>query len=231
MSNHRHILKQLGACSDARGWYDGRDSETAWRECARGDWLLWIAAKLGVDRKLIVLAACDCAELAVAYLPRGEQRPQQAIETARAWCQGTAPIEDVRSAAAYAADAAEASSMAAGDAAEASSMAAGAAADAASYAAYAAEASSKAASSKAASYASYYAFCAFCAFCAADASSAFCAAADASCADAARASTLAVCADIVRTHLTWDLVLTRLKAYEDAHPVEPGGDGEADGTA
>jgi hypothetical protein len=108
--------------------------KSAWESCPRGDWLLWIAARAGVDRKAIVLAACDCAALALRFVPPCEQRPRIAIATTRKWARGRATIEQVR-AAAYAAAAA-----AAADAA----YAAYAAADAA-YAAYAAYAAADAA--------------------------------------------------------------------------------------
>jgi len=105
MANHQGLLERLGACREAADWYDGRDSEQAWAECERGDWMLWVAGKLNVDRKVLVAAACECAELALVHVPDGEDRPRQAIETARAWVSGNATLEQVRKAAsaAYAA--------------------------------------------------------------------------------------------------------------------------------
>jgi hypothetical protein len=117
--------------------------------------MFWIAAKLGVDRRLIVLAACDCARLALPYVPVSEERPRLAIETAEAWTLGEATLEEARTArdaaAAYA-DAAASAGHAAASAghaaasagyaaasagyAAASAASAGHAADAASYAAY-----------------------------------------------------------------------------------------------
>ena len=115
MANHQGLLERLGACREAADWYDGRDSEQAWAECERGDWMLWVAGKLNVDRKVLVAAACECAELALVHVPDGEDRPRQAIETARAWVSGNATLEQVRKAAsaAYAASAADATRPAA----------------------------------------------------------------------------------------------------------------------
>ena len=121
------ILTRIGACRDAINWCGSRSVKEAWEECDRGDWLLWVAAKLGVDRKLIVLAACDCARTVLHLVAKGEKRPRIATETAERWANGEASIDEVR--AADAADAAYA----------ASASAAYAAADAAAAAAYAAD--------------------------------------------------------------------------------------------
>ena len=134
------LLQQLGACLEAREWAGERTPEQAWHDCERGDWLLWLAARLDIDRKPLVLAACACARLALPYVPAGEQRPLAAIETAERWTRGEATIEQVRAAAdaAYAAYASYASDA---DAAYAALAASAADADAAyAAAAYAARA-------------------------------------------------------------------------------------------
>ena len=134
------------ACSDALVWLATLDPTApayrAWQTCPQGDWLLWFAGRVPtVKRTDLVLAACDCAETALRYVPDGEERPRIAIETAQAWCRGEATIEEVRrasyaaratyyNAAAYAASAA----YAADDAADVAAAAAAYAADAAAYA-------------------------------------------------------------------------------------------------
>ena len=94
----------------------------AWRRCARPDWLLRLAercCRILADRQAIVLAACDCAETALRFVPAGEARPAEAIRVARAWCRGEAALEEVKaaasaaSAASAAADAADAYATAA----------------------------------------------------------------------------------------------------------------------
>ena len=109
----QRLLSRLDACQDARRWAEGRDLTTAWRECERADWMLWLCAKMEgtkgwPDEKTFVLAVCACAETSFRYLPVDEQRPQQAIAIARAWAAGAATIEQVRAAwaAAWAAGAA-----------------------------------------------------------------------------------------------------------------------------
>jgi len=182
--NHVDLLRRLDACDEAIEWYGDRDSEDAWRDCQHGDWMLWIASKIGVDRKRIVMASCDCVEPALQFVPDGEDRPRAAIDTARAWCRGAATDEEVRAAAA-AADAAA-------DAADAASATAAASAAAAAAAAYA--------------YA-YYA-----AHAANAASVAVCA--DATAAYAARTQSLAASAAIVRRHIPWDVVREALAKLE-----------------
>ena len=135
--NALEILQRLNACADAQEWVGIKTPQEAWESCSRGDWLLWLAGRLEIDRKLIVLAACDCARLALPCVPKGELRPLKAIETAEAWARGEASLEDVAAAAAYAANAAaaayaaNAAAYAAADAANAAAYAANAAADAA----------------------------------------------------------------------------------------------------
>lgn len=62
-------LRDLGACSDAIAWVGDRDLAAAWAECQRGDWMLWLAARFGVDRRLIeeVRTAAAAAYAADAY--------------------------------------------------------------------------------------------------------------------------------------------------------------------
>ena len=107
------------ACTESLEWLSDRDLDTAWAECPRGDWLLWLTAKAGIDRKRLVMSACSTAREALRFVPEGEDRPRIAIETAEAWCRSEATIEQVRearwnaaayAAAAYAAAAAAASS-------------------------------------------------------------------------------------------------------------------------
>ncbi len=150
-------LIAMNACTEAVEWCGSRGLVKAWRECPRGDWMLWLAGRIDIDRKLLVLATCDCAETALQYVPEGEDRPAKCIQVARNWCEGTASMDDVKAArrdayAAYAAAAAAAYAYAA--AAYAAAYAAAAAdADAAAYAA-AADAAAYAAADAAADAAS-----------------------------------------------------------------------------
>ena len=130
------------ACTEALEWLSDRDLDTAWAECPRGDWLLWLTAKAGIDRKRLVMSACATAREALRFVPEGEDRPRIAIETAEAWCRSEATIEQVREARWNAAAADAAAAYAADAAAYAADAAYAAAAYAAAYAAAAAAASS-----------------------------------------------------------------------------------------
>ncbi len=119
-------LERMGACREAREWCGTQpDLASAWANCRRGDWMLWLAGKAckggpwSDDRKPVVLAACACARLALKYVPPGESRPLRCIEVTQAWCRGEATKEQVLEVRrnAYAAYAAAYAAYAAADAA------------------------------------------------------------------------------------------------------------------
>jgi hypothetical protein len=134
----RSRLIDMRACgweddSESVGWVGRKSLRTAWRLCDRGNWMMWLAGRVDVDRRLLVLAACDCARLALRHA-RGPGA-LHAIETAEAWTRGEATIVQVRTAAYASARAGRAAAYAYARASRANS-AAYAAADAAAYAAY-----------------------------------------------------------------------------------------------
>ena len=134
------VIRPFNPCREAVDWIEahpGMTFERAWAECPRGDWMLWIAARLGVERKTLVLAACACARLALKFVKPGEERPLRCIETTARWARGEATIVEVCTARAAATAAAYAATPAA-YAATAAAYAATAAAYAATPAAYAA---------------------------------------------------------------------------------------------
>ena len=157
MTHHWSKALPRNACRDALAWaYSQPSANAAWNTCERGDWMLWVLGKLSgkpesASRKKLVLAACACARLALIHVPKGEDRPLIAIETAERYARGKGPtLHDVKEAA-YAAAATAASTAAATDAA----TAAYAATAAAAYAAYAAYAATAATTATAAAYAAY----------------------------------------------------------------------------
>ena len=82
-------LEKLHACDESIEWYEAQESdEHAWSNCERGDWLLWLLGRIGVDRKRLVLCCCECARLSLKYVPEGEDRPRIAIDTAERWAKG-----------------------------------------------------------------------------------------------------------------------------------------------
>ena len=176
-------LESMHACSEAIKWVGNRGIKTAWRDCPRGDWMLWIAGRLEIDHKLLVLAACDCAETALKYAP-DDDRPAKCIEVTRKWCEGKATTDDVR-AAQCGAYAAAYVAYAAADVADVAVSAAYAAADVADAAYAAADVADVAdvavSAAYAASYASYAAY-------------------------AARKSAHKLCADLVRARIPYETI-------------------------
>src|SRR5579871_1949492 len=80
-------LRRLLACSPAVAWAGGyNDAAVAWRACRRGDWLIWLAASLGVQREVLVRAACGCARLSLSFTE--DERPLHAILMAEQWAGG-----------------------------------------------------------------------------------------------------------------------------------------------
>jgi hypothetical protein len=170
------------ACEDAVAWVKDRTLEEAWKECERGDWMLWLARRKNVDIKILTLAKVKCARL-VEHLMT-DKRSIEALNVAERFARGLATREKLNDAAyaAYAAaDAASDADDSAAYAADASAYAAYASAYAAYASAYAAYAATDAASD-AAAYAAY--------------------AADAS----AKEQTLSKCADIVRETIDVKLI-------------------------
>lgn len=82
------ILERLGLDPDFVAWASSRTHlGQVWEECPRGDWLLGLAIRVGVSRKLVVAAAADCAQMAQCYLPPGEKRPAVALRAASMWAE------------------------------------------------------------------------------------------------------------------------------------------------
>src|SRR3989304_249660 len=82
----RDELIELRACAEAVKWVGERDLESAWRDCERGDWMLWYVGKLD---------GCYSPRLRA---PRGRLRGARAPPGAPAG----APAGDIAGAAAWA---------------------------------------------------------------------------------------------------------------------------------
>lgn len=80
------------------------DFKSAWKACPRGDWMLWIAKKVGVDLLILTTAKATCANT-VRHLMK-DKRSKTAIKVAFAFGKGKATRVELDKAAAGAADAA-----------------------------------------------------------------------------------------------------------------------------
>jgi hypothetical protein len=128
------LLEDIYACKEARDWIEQNKISTieqAVEKCERGDWLLWLASKSGIDFQRITLAKGLCANT-VRYLMKDE-RSRKAVDTAIAFGRGEVTRQELDHAAAYAAYAANAAAYAADAAANAAAYDANAAANAAAY--------------------------------------------------------------------------------------------------
>ena len=145
MSLRKNLLK-INACGEGMEWLADQTAEDAWATCQRGDWMLWVGSRCGVDLQTITLTKVKCARL-VQHLMQ-DQRSLDALAVAEQFALGNATRKQLAaaaSAATYAAyDAANAAANAASAATYAAYDAAYAAAYAADAAAYAADAAANA---------------------------------------------------------------------------------------
>ena len=86
----KELLMNEVACQEARDWTKGKSLSVAWRTCGRADWMLWLLGQMvgnrgWPNRKAVVQLVCVCARTALKYVPKGEDRPRIAIETAEKW--------------------------------------------------------------------------------------------------------------------------------------------------
>ena len=118
-------LEKTGACKEAIFYVrTQKNYEEAWYNCSRGDWMLWIAAKLQIDKRLLTLTKGKCAATVLRLMK--DKRSKKAVKAAIDYGHGLIGDEELKNAADAAYDAAYA--------AYAAAYAAYAAADA--YAAY-----------------------------------------------------------------------------------------------
>ena len=94
-------LKRLRACPEAVAWVKATPGSPTrlWSLCKHPDWMLWLAECGGVtDQRALRLAACACARTALKYVPKGEERPRIAIETAERYANGEATAKEMTTA-------------------------------------------------------------------------------------------------------------------------------------
>ena len=186
----KELLLKLKACGPAIDWAGDKTIEEIWATCHRGDWMLWLARKLDIDKRVLTIAKGHCANT-VRHLMKDE-RSIAAVDMAIKYGEGNATDSELAAAAAAAA-AADAAAAAAAYAAYATAAAAADAAAAA--AAYAADAAAAAAADAAAAAAAYAAY-------AADAYA------------YARKKSQQETAEICRKYIPFELILSGIKSQE-----------------
>lgn len=81
-------LRKLNACSDAIQYVKSQKTIiSAWQNCERGDWMLWLASMLKVDLQLLTLTKGKCAETFIHLMK--DQRSKDAVRAAIAFGEGT----------------------------------------------------------------------------------------------------------------------------------------------
>ena len=133
MKRFHDLLIELNACEDAVRWAGDMTIEEVVKTCHRGDWMLWLAARIQIDHRKLTLAKAYCVNT-VRHMMKDE-RSIKAVDTAIAYGEGEETEQDLK----QVADAANAAYAyyAYADSAAAAAYYAAAAADAAAYAAYA----------------------------------------------------------------------------------------------
>ena len=111
-------LEKLHACREAKEWVKTqKNPEEAWKNCERGDWMLWLAKILNVYNKKLTMAKAMCVKQ-VEHLMK-DKRSKDALQACFDYANGKITREDLNKIAdaAYAdADAAAAYAAAAADA-------------------------------------------------------------------------------------------------------------------
>jgi len=84
-------IREYKPCEDAVAWLGKRDLVTAWAECPRADWMLWVCSKIGPEtaaRKAIYV------QLARGFAERAERAAgaaaAEAADAAAAWAERAA---------------------------------------------------------------------------------------------------------------------------------------------
>ena len=83
----KYEIERFNPCEDAlefRKKY--KTFRVAWNNCPRGDWMLWLAEKLQVDRRLLVLTGGHCANT-VRHL-MGDERSTKGVDACIAYGEG-----------------------------------------------------------------------------------------------------------------------------------------------
>lgn len=97
MKTIHDILKELNACSEGLDWAKKYDTiEEIVENVERGDWLLWLGAKLDLPIEEITLAKARCAKT-VLHLMKDE-RSKKAVEVAESFGLGKVTRAELNSA-------------------------------------------------------------------------------------------------------------------------------------
>lgn len=98
-------LEKYKPCTEAMEFASQfKTFEDAWNACARGDWMLWLAQKLGVNDRKLTLAKGYCAKTVIHLMK--DERSVNAVNVAIMYGRYRATKEELNDAVAVAAAAA-----------------------------------------------------------------------------------------------------------------------------
>jgi len=90
-------LIELGACKEAIEWVGDKTLQESWGTCPRGDWMLWLHAKLFPEKvRERVACAAECVATVSHLLT--DKRSLNAIKVARRFWRGEATERELRDA-------------------------------------------------------------------------------------------------------------------------------------
>lgn len=95
--NVRWLLKQLGACRESRAWMGTRSLARAYKDCQRGDWLMWFAPLVHTSPRDVALATVACVRTFALYRVPDEyaSTAQVALDTVEMWGRWSEGAQDV----------------------------------------------------------------------------------------------------------------------------------------
>jgi len=105
------ILNKLGACEEAIEWLSSQTNlQQAWKNCERGDWLLWLVAALRVDEKKLFLAKGQVAREVIHLM--SDERSRMAVRAAIDFGKGKISKDELKKVALTTREAVDATSTA-----------------------------------------------------------------------------------------------------------------------
>ena len=100
-------IEKLHSCREGIKWTRSQKNyKTAWQNCERGDWMLWLANRLNVDDRKFTMAKAMCAKQ-VEHLMK-DQRSKDALQACFDYGNGKISRDELNVYAAAADDAADA---------------------------------------------------------------------------------------------------------------------------
>ena len=93
---HLNWLQEYNACKESIKWIKQNNIqslEEAWNICERGDWLLWMATRLSIDKRKLVLCAALYAHTIVQHME--DARSRDAVRIVFLWGRGKATDEQL----------------------------------------------------------------------------------------------------------------------------------------